>query len=306
MNCIFMYNPQSGKTKIPKKLDYIESELKKKFDEVIIYATTSATDTLDKAKLACGKYDYLIFSGGDGTFNDVVTGIAKEENRPILGYIPSGTANDISKNLLLSKNVKKAINAIVTGSPVAHDIGTVNDRYFMYVTAIGLFTSVSYKTKRKSKKVLGKLAYGFAGIHDFFHPKLYNVKLTIDDQVVERKTPLLLILNSISTGGMKFNKSGHMNNGTFDVIVVKKGFCRGLFKVVSVFLRGMLGIPYGRKAEVFKVSSLNVDVVEEITWCIDGEEGFPGSINIGNLHDHIQVVVPQKYFKTKNYLKYNK
>ena len=70
------------------------------------YQTKSSEDTINVARESCGKYDALVFSGGDGTFNDVVTGVAPMEKRPILGYIPSGTVNDIARNLSISRNIK--------------------------------------------------------------------------------------------------------------------------------------------------------------------------------------------------------
>lgn len=96
MTCLFLYNPNSGKGKLLKKLDYIKQKLCEVYQQVTIIATESMEDTILKAKLACGSYDVLAFSGGDGTFNNIVNAVAGEKKRPILGYIPSGTVNDLS------------------------------------------------------------------------------------------------------------------------------------------------------------------------------------------------------------------
>ena len=71
MKCIFIYNPNSGKGRILKYLDYIKTELSKKYDQVDFYQTKSQEDTIQIAKDSCDKYDAIIFSGGDGTFNDI-------------------------------------------------------------------------------------------------------------------------------------------------------------------------------------------------------------------------------------------
>ena len=94
MKCIFVYNPESGKGKIKKHRNYIIEQLAKKYGEVHCVETRHAGDATELARNAIGVYDYFFVSGGDGTLNEVVKGFGNAENKPILGYIPSGTVND--------------------------------------------------------------------------------------------------------------------------------------------------------------------------------------------------------------------
>ena len=89
MNCIFIYNPVGGKGKIAKKLDFIVSELKKKYDTVDVYATKCAGDMSRMAQESAQNYDAIVFAGGDGSFNEIVEGLGGIESLPELGYIPS-------------------------------------------------------------------------------------------------------------------------------------------------------------------------------------------------------------------------
>ena len=92
MKCLFIYNPLSGKNKkLMKRMDYIEKKLKEKYKVVDIVPTQYAGHAIDLAKSSCGKYDALIFSGGDGTFSEVIKGIGESKKAPTLGFIPSGT-----------------------------------------------------------------------------------------------------------------------------------------------------------------------------------------------------------------------
>ncbi|MCL2369917.1 MAG: acylglycerol kinase family protein, partial [Firmicutes bacterium] len=109
---MFIYNPTAGKGKVKKHLALIIGRLEQIFGSVTVKETLQEGDAARFASQACGVYEYLIFSGGDGTFNEVVNGIAEAENRPILGYIPQGTTNDIASNFGLSKKVKKALDTI--------------------------------------------------------------------------------------------------------------------------------------------------------------------------------------------------
>lgn len=294
MKCIFVYNPKSGKGKIKKKLDYIKKTLESKFDEVVLYSTKSQTETITVAREACGKYDALIFSGGDGTFNDIVCGVAAEPIRPVLGYIPSGTVNDIARNLKIPKNLKKALKIIIEGHKINHDIGKVNDQYFMYVVATGTFTGASYRTKHKIKKIFGKLAYAFGGFKDFLNPFVSKIKLKISDQVVETETPLVLVLNSISVAGIPFHKKGHLNDGKFDIVIVKKGFRRGLLNIIRLFLFGPNRLIKRKLIELYRAGSFTIETEGEPCWTVDGEEGPKGMIQIENLHHHLEIFVPNK------------
>lgn len=294
MRCIFLYNPKSGKGRIIYKLKYIKKTLEKKFDEVVLYGTKSTEDTIEMAKKACSDFDAVIFSGGDGTFNDVTCGVASQERRPILGYIPSGTVNDIARNLKISRNIKKALKVIVEGHTVFHDVGKINDRYFMYVSAIGTFTGVSYRTKHDVKKIFGQLAYAFDGLKDLVNPTLSTIKLKTENEEVIIDTPLLLVLNSISVAGIPFNKDGHLNDGKFDIIVVKKGVYKGLLNILRLFVLGILRLRRHHCINHYRSSSFTIEVEGQPQWTVDGEAGPKGSVKITNYHNYLQIYIPTK------------
>ena len=292
MRCIFIYNPKSGRGKVAKKIDYIKNTLLKKFDEVVLYETKSAEDTIETSKRACKEYDAIIFSGGDGTFNDVTCGVATQEVRPILGYIPSGTVNDIAKNLKIPKNIKKALKIILDGHTVYHDVGRINGTYFMYVAAIGTFTSASYRTKQSVKRVFGKLAYAFDGFKDLLNPKLSKITLKLEDQTLELDTPLLLILNSISVAGIPFNRDGHLNDGTFDVLVVKKGIFKGVLNIIRLFLLGIFGLGIKRVVKRYRASSIKVRSWGDEYGQLMAKSGQLVMLKSKNLHNYLQIYIP--------------
>jgi YegS/Rv2252/BmrU family lipid kinase len=296
MKCIFIYNPNSGKGKLLKKLDFIKNTLLKKYDTVDMYPTSSREDTINIAYEACTKYDEIIFAGGDGTFNDITNSVLRNDVRPPLGYIPCGTCNDIAKNLKISKNVKKALKVIIEGKPYDHDAGYVNHKYFMYVCGAGTFTSISYKTKQKIKRVLGRIAYALDGMKELASPTIINGKMIIDGNEVEIKnSPLVLVLNSISIAGIPFNKKrGHVNDGYFDVIVVKK-FWGYLTSIFRLFLFGTLKKKdHTKYYDFYRGKNIKIETADDVKWTIDGEEGPSGSIDIKNLHYHLKIYANEK------------
>ena len=161
MKCLFVYNPVSGKGKAAKKKKFIVKKLRERFGEVDVYATRRAGELVEKAAESCGNYDVLVFAGGDGSFNEVVMGLGERENRPVLGYIPTGTVNDIARSTGIPRDVRGAVKNIVKGGAYPLDVMKVNDSYVMYVACSGGLTGCSYKAKQSAKKVFGKIAYVF-------------------------------------------------------------------------------------------------------------------------------------------------
>ena len=109
MKCVYIFNPNSGKKKHVKMQDYIVKKLLDKFEVVDVRPTKKRGDASEFAKEACGIYDVIVVAGGDGTLNEVINGIAENENRPKIGYIPTGTCNDLARSLKIPLISKKPL-----------------------------------------------------------------------------------------------------------------------------------------------------------------------------------------------------
>lgn len=301
MKCVFIYNPNSGKGKITKKKDYIYERLSEKFDEVEMIATEYPKHALELASKVCQECDYLIFSGGDGTFNEIIQGIAPQEKRPIIGYIPTGTVNDNAKNLGMSKNIKKSMDIILQDKHIKMDICKAGDQYFSYVAALGSFSAMSYATKQKNKKLLGVLAYALNGMDDLFHGKNFDVKITLNDgSVYEKNCAFLGILNSCSVGGFRFNKEADISDGLIDFVMVdsevrktKVKSIRSGLRIFKLFLRGIKKDHCLKHITHFVGDGAKVELPNDVVWCIDGEKGTTGSKEVTMLHHHVSVIVKE-------------
>lgn len=124
MDCLFLYNPNSGKGKIRKKISYIRRKLEEKYERVDIVETASAKDLETRVREGADCYDVILFSGGDGTFNNVLEGLHGREVP--LGYLPSGTTNDIAHSLGIPCNIKGALKVILEGNTEGVDCMRVN------------------------------------------------------------------------------------------------------------------------------------------------------------------------------------
>ena len=282
MKAIFLYNHNDYK--VLRKLKYINKEFSSYF-ELYKNMCINSLEELDKViKEEVKEYDLLIFSGGDGTFNNVINNVIKYNIDIKIGYLPTGTANDIAHNLKISRHIKQAIKIIKNNHIVNQKVFLFNKRYFVYVNGIGKFTSVSYKSKIAQKRIFGTFAYVFKGMKELFKRVRIKGSIKIDEKEIEVNSPLILVLNSKYIGGKKVNKYGFRNDTTLDLIVVKKGMWP-LMNIVFMVIFGK-----GKKENKFYFNSYQGKKFEfnlnDNRWCIDGES---------EMSDKVEIISSDKY-----------
>ena len=150
------------------------------------------------------KSGLLTCAGGDGTLNEVITGVMRlpEEERPTLGYIPCGSTNDFAATLGLPGDMAKAAQRIMEMNPITLDVGRYQDRYFSYVASFGAFTEASYSTPQDMKNALGHFAYVIEGVRNLQTLRPYAMRFEADGQVYEGDYLFGAISNSTSIAGL--------------------------------------------------------------------------------------------------------
>ena len=121
---LIIVNPNAGKGKMKNYLLDVCGILSNGGYDVTVYPTKCRGDATERAsQIKQGEFDVVVVSGGDGTLNEVITGIMQSEIDITLGYIPAGTLNEWSSGLGISRNIKKAAQDIVDGEVLPLDIG---------------------------------------------------------------------------------------------------------------------------------------------------------------------------------------
>ena len=265
---LFVYNPSSGKGKIEKNLELIKNAITEKFGSVDIVKSSSKEDFQNTVREACKSYDYILFSGGDGTFNMTINAIPLElTNLPIFGYLPGGSTNDMGYNVNISNNIKEGIYDLLNATPREYNIGSIGDHKFIYVADFGAFTNVSHITPADQKKRFGRLAY--------LKYALQSLKQTVRphrivvDGVVYR-TPLMIISNSREVGSFKINPEKEQNDGLYYIVIVKDGKLNGLLNVIYLFAFGLQQAIKKNKVISFQSPLFKLDCDYE-DWDVDGE-----------------------------------
>ena len=148
---LFIINPMAGRQQAQTDLYKMVKIFADHDYEVTVYPTRARLDCTRKVLEDAGRFDLVVCCGGDGTLNEMVSGMMQRQDRRPMGYIPLGSTNDLAVSLRLPTRVEEAALRAVTGNEFHMDVGTLNDRYFNYIAAFGAFTETSYATPRRSK-----------------------------------------------------------------------------------------------------------------------------------------------------------
>ena len=278
---LFIYNPNAGKGLLKPKLSDILDIFVKAGYEVTEYPTQKYRDGYRKVARFEGDYDLLVCSGGDGTLDEVVTGMMQREDRIPIGYIPTGTTNDFANSLHIPKDLLKAADVAVNGEPFACDVGRFNKDIFVYIAAFGLFTDVSYQTKQEIKNVLGHLAYVLEGTKRLFGIPSYHIKVTHDGEVIEDEFVFGMVTNSKSVGGFRnmIGKNVVFDDGEFEATLIK--FPKNPLELNDIILSIATGQQDSKYMYSFKAKEVFFESLEEIPWTLDGE--------FGGEHDYVHI-----------------
>lgn len=270
---LFIYNPRAGKAQIRSNLlDIIDTFVKAGY-EVTAYPTQAAGDAVKAVKERRDGYDIVACSGGDGTLDEVVSGMMQCEQKLPIGYIPAGSTNDFANSLKIPKSMTKAADVVVGGRNFACDIGAFNNDNFIYVAAFGIFTDVSYETKQDIKNVLGHAAYLIEGVKRLPSVRSYPLKITCNDQVIEGEFLYGMVTNSYSVGGFRgiTGQDILLDDGLFEVTLIRKPPNPiELNNIIVALVDKRVKSEY---IHTIKTSCLVVESEEPISWTLDGEFG---------------------------------
>lgn len=294
---LFIYNPKSGTGRIKGKLSDVIDMCVKEGYEVTIRPTQAALDAMEYVAENGNRFDKIICSGGDGTLDEVVKGVLESGCDIPIGYIPAGSTNDFANSLGIPSSPLKAAKAAVYGAPFACDIGKFNDDYFVYVSAFGILTEVSYETDQKVKNVLGHMAYVGEAIRSFNPAALkpYNLSVITDDRMIKDDFIYGMVSNSASIGGMKILPVNEiaLDDGEFEVLLVK--YPRSIEEINMMVSSLLAQEPDPDYIYYFKASHLEIHSEEDVAWTLDGENGGQHKdIEIKNIEKAFRICVPEK------------
>lgn len=286
-----IYNPSAGREIVKKNLAMILEHLEKAGYETSTFATKGKGDATREARRACEKkYDLVVAAGGDGTLYEVINGLSERAFRPKLAVLPMGTSNDFAHSIGVPKDLKGALDVIDKGITKKIDIGKMNRKYFINIAGGGVLTELTYEVPSKLKTTIGQLAYYIKGIEKVPFMKPFALTYEVNGIKKEEETLIFLVTNSNTVGGFdKLAPNAKIDDGLFDVFIVKKCNLRELARVMALLLKGEH--IHDPNVIHFQTDHVRFDVKEDVLINLDGELGGTSPCDFVMLKEHIEMIV---------------
>ena len=291
---LLIVNPVSGKKKAKTTLLDVVSEFQKNDFVVTVKLTERrghATEIAASAK--ADGFDEVVCFGGDGTLNETISGLMKQECSLPLGYIPAGSTNDFATSMKLSSVPAEAARMIVHGKENEIDVGFFNgERYFTYVACFGAFSAASYNVSQEFKNALGHFAYVLGGVKEVTKIRSEQVTVEMDDTTVTGDYIFVSVTNSTSVAGIVKLKDElvDMGDGVFEVALVRKP--KSIIELNRIVTAITTSNFANGQIEFYKSSKVNIVHEGKLDWSLDGEHAeSDGVVQIKNLHKSIKFLL---------------
>ncbi len=288
---LLILNPISGKMMGKRHLADVLEQFCRAGYIPSVYVTGARGEAREMACTHGGAVDLVVCLGGDGTFNEVVTGLLDGGHTTPIGYIPCGSTNDFAAGIGLKKSIPEATAAILEGTPHTYDVGVFGERYFSYVASFGIFTRASYATPQNVKNTLGHLAYVLEGMKELSNIRPRHVRFEVDGKTVEGDYLFGAVSNATSLGGvLKMDPAAvDMNDGLLELLLVRMP--RNATEL-SECIRALAEHRYDTDVITFMSGSqFTVSADPAMDWTLDGEWGSGGdTVCIRNRRDAITLI----------------
>lgn len=290
---LFVFNPKSGMGLIKNNLlDIVDVMVKAGYDPTV-YPTQARGDATRKVCKDGINYDRIVCSGGDGTLDEVVTGMREAHLHIPLGYIPAGSTNDFARTLGISNDMVKAAQVAVGENVFPCDVGQFNDDTFIYIAGFGVFTEISYETPQELKNIFGHAAYILSAAKSLASIPNYLMQVEANGEVIQDRFIYGMVTNSVSVAGFKglTGKNVQLDDGEFEVTLVKSPNNPIELNEIIAYLTGI--ISETKMVYSFKTADIKIRSRASVSWTMDGEDGGSHwNVEIKNRHKKLNILIP--------------
>jgi diacylglycerol kinase (ATP) len=216
---LFIINPISGGKKKEGVPELIEKYLDAAIFEAVVVFSDGISHARQIAKEAVNKFDLIVAVGGDGTVNEVASAIVRSNT--VLGIIPYGSGNGLSRFLHISMDPVKAIKDLSLGHIEVIDSAKLNGQPFFNMAGMGFDAHISEVFSHGKKR--GFFTYIKSSMQEIakYKPQAYH--LEIDGKVYEREAFMLSFANSSQYGNdAHISPHASVQDGLLDVCIIKK------------------------------------------------------------------------------------
>ena len=296
---LLILNPAAGRGGARVGLFDMVQRLCRRNSTVTVHTTRGGGDARETAARVGGDYQLVVCCGGDGTLSEVTAGLmtVPQEQRPLVGYIPTGSTNDYARSLSLPRNPRKAAELLFEAQPHPIDLGRLGSRYFTYIASLGAFTKVSYTTPQRLKNRLGHMAYLWEGVKDVGDVHPFALEAEWEDGRVAGEFLFGAVTNATSVAGLVRldPRTVALDDGRLEVLLIRNP--RNPLELGDI-LRGLVRRKYDPRYIYFAhTQRISLRTEQPLSWTLDGE--FGGShtaVTIEAVHRPLRLLAPDTAF----------
>lgn len=286
---LLVINPCAGVDR--KRVSAVEiiNKLSSENFDITVERTKCQGDATEIVKEKGKDFDLVLCCGGDGTLNETINGVMALDNKLTVGYIPSGSTNDLASTLGIPVGVGPATDLILKGKTNGYDVGSFQDKYFNYIASFGVASDLAYTTPQKWKNLFGHQAYVLYGVGVRLFPMLFgfkptHMKIEYDGGIIEDDFYFGAISNTVSVAGVFKYDDIRLNDGYFELLLV-----RGLKSNLDAFgiINKIIRKDYSGNNIIFtRTKNVKITCDKKVAWTLDGEDGGEhGDVEIEVIHN---------------------
>jgi YegS/Rv2252/BmrU family lipid kinase len=219
---------------------------------------------------AVGPARIVAACGGDGTVNLVVNAIAGRDK--VLGILPEGTLNHFAKDLGIPLDLDDAVEVVCARHEQSVDVGEVNGHLFVNNSSVGLYPRIVRHREQQQHLGRGKwAAFVWACLSVLRRFPFFHVRLTVDGQPLETRTPLVFIGNNpYEMEGLRIGARTTLTDGLLSIYLTKRIGRWGLFVLALRALFGRLRL--AREFLSFTAKEMEIETRKHrVQVALDGE-----------------------------------
>ena len=283
---MLIINPTSGGEKALDYKEKLENKAKKYFEQVDTRITQKAQDATNFATEASREhYEAVLVFGGDGTVNEVISGIAERDYIPKLAIIPGGTGNLITKLLEINQDIDGAIDELDFNSTNKIDIGKSNGNYFGYIFSIGSLPEAIHNVGIEDKTKFGMFAYAINTMKSVVTDQAFNITVeTENGNYIGPASHVLVLLTNYFADKKIFEED---KDGYANILILKDASILTKLSVIPDLLKG--DVVVNDNIEYIKARNIKISSDSELESDVDGDKSDNLPVEIKVLGQHIEV-----------------
>lgn len=286
-NIIFVVNPISGDMDKSDLLNAVhEFSVVNNFN-LLVYETFGEKDVQAIQSLYNEyKPDRIVVAGGDGTIKMVAE--AMEKHDVVIGILPAGSANGLAVDLNLPTTLDENLNVAFLHHYIEMDMICINGKKCIHLSDIGINADLVKNYEESDMRGFwGYAMQAYTTLVDSEEPFLASV--TANNQTIEHTARMIVIANSQKYGtGVTINPNGSMNDGKFELIILKSLDLVLLGKIII----GNMPID-SDDIVIISTEKAFVKTDRPVNFQIDGEYcGVQNELEIHILQEQMKIAIP--------------